>query len=116
MNIIFGTQEAEKLNEKYIVLELDTITVKSSEPITAYCVVEKLPFEDFPKLSELKTTHASLIEGYKNRNWDNCLAIIDSLTGEWGGELDTFYSEMNSRISKYKVADPGEDWTGVIAK
>ena len=39
MNIIFGKQEAEKLNEKYIVLELDTVTIKSSDAITAYSVV-----------------------------------------------------------------------------
>jgi len=56
------------------------------------------------------------MESYRNRNWDSCLATIDALTGEWGGELDTFYSELNSRITKYKIEEPASDWTGVIAK
>jgi len=116
MNIIFGKQEAEKLDEKYIVLELDTITIKSSEPITAYCVVERIPFEDFPRLPKLKEDHSNLMERYRNRDWDNCLETIHTLTGEWGGELDTFYSEMNSRISKYKIQEPDGDWTGIIVK
>jgi hypothetical protein len=116
MNIIFGKQEAEKLNEKYIVLELDTVTIKSSDAITAYCVVERIPFEDFPKLADLKEDHAMLMECYRHRQWDFCLKSIDDLTGEWGGELDTFYSELRKRISTYKIEEPGSDWTGVIAK
>ena len=35
MNIIFGTNDAEQLKEKYIVLELDTIAIRNSDPIVA---------------------------------------------------------------------------------
>jgi hypothetical protein len=116
MNIILGTKEAEKLDEKYIVLELDTVTIKNSTPIVAYCVVEQLPFDDFPKLPMLKETHANLMAQYRNRQWDNCLAAISTLTGEWGGELDTFYWELAQRIDGYKQQEPDSDWTGVVAK
>jgi hypothetical protein len=116
MNIIFGSTEAKKLTEKYTVLELDTIQIGSSKPITAYCVVQDIPFEDFPSIPSLKLTHFNLMENYKNRNWDICMENIDLLIGKWGGQLDTFYTELNSRISKYKINEPDDYWTGIIFK
>ena len=116
MNIIFGSQEADKLDEKYIVLEVDTFVLQPDNFITAYCVVENIPFDDFPNVPELKERHKNLMKNYKLRQWDDCLKSIDSLTGAWGGELDTFYSEMSSRIAGYKIAEPAADWNGAIVK
>jgi hypothetical protein len=116
MNIIFGSQEAATLDEKYIVLEVDTFVIQTGNPITAYCVVENIPFDDFPEIPKLKEQHDDLMENYKLRNWDSCLQSINSLTGAWGGELDTFYSVLSSRIREYKVAEPDDDWNGIIIK
>ena len=81
MNIIFGTDEAEKLHGKYIVLELDTVTIRSSNPITAYCIVENLPLEEFAKVDIFKKLHTDLMENYRKRNWDFCIQAIDHLLG-----------------------------------
>jgi len=116
MNIIFGSTEANKLKEKYTVLELDTVQVGSGKPFTAYCVVQNIPFEDFPSIPSLKLLHSDLMENYKNKNWDSCIENINLLIGKWGGDLDTFYLELHNRVNEYKTNEPDDYWTGIIFK
>ena len=116
MNIILGKSDANKLNDKYIVLELDTVTIKNSTPIVAYCVVENMPLTEMPQAADLKMIHASLMPAYRNREWKYCEQAIAKLTGCWGGDLDTFYDSLLTRVRAYKANEPGPDWTGVIPK
>lgn len=116
MNIIFGKQEADKLNDKYTVLALDTITVKSSTPMTVYCVIEAMPLDEWSRAEALKKLHANLMEEYYKRNWDFCVQAIEQLSGFWGKELDTFYEELLNRVNNFKETPPNNSWTGVIAK
>ena len=116
MNIIFGKKEVEQLEEKYIVLELDTITIRSSNPITVYCVVETIPLEQFPKLEPLKKLHSELMIKYRTRNWNFCEQAIEQLMGCWGKDVDSFYDILLTRIQEFKENEPDSDWTGIIAK
>ena len=116
MNIIFGTAEVTKLQEKYIVLELDTVTIRSSKPITAYGVVENLPLEEFAKVEVFTKLHQDLMDNYRKRNWDFCIQAIDTLMGYWGKQIDSFYTVLLTRIAEYKQNEPDENWTGVIPK
>ena len=118
MNIILGQSDAEKLSEKYIVLELDTITIKNSTPIVAYCIVEsdKMPLDQIAQVADLKKVHTALMENYYQRNWNFCEQAIKKLTGFWGSQLDTFYASLLSRITEYKENEPDESWTGIVEK
>ena len=116
MYIIFGNKEIETIQEKYTVLELDTIQIGDTEPHTAYCVLQSVPFDDLPNLEHLKTLHQNLITNYSQQEWKLCCLAIEELTGRWGGELDSFYTELNSRINNFQTQDPGPDWTPVIQK
>ena len=116
MNIILGKSDAEKLDEKYIVLELDTVTIKSSAPIVAFCVIENMPVSELPEAADMKKVHASLMPAYRNREWKYCEQAITKLIGRWGGEVDTFYESLLSRINEYKHNEPEPDWTGIVAK
>jgi hypothetical protein len=116
LNIIFGNNEIEKLRDKYIVLELDTVTIKSSKPITAYCVIENLPIDEMPRVDNFKKIHAELMENYRNRNWDFCIQAIEQLMGYWGKQIDSFYTVLLTRVAEYKQNEPDENWTGVIPK
>ena len=116
MNIIFGKQEVEQLEEKYIVLELDTITIRSSNPITVFCVVETIPLEQFPKLEPLKKLHGELMTNYRACNWNFCEQAIEQLMGCWGKDVDSFYDILLTRIQEFKETEPDSDWTGIIAK
>jgi hypothetical protein len=116
MNIIYGQAQAEQVSSNYLVLELDTITIKSSEPIQVYCVVENTPIDELSQADSRKKLHRELIQHYHNRNWDFVYLAAKDLLGCWGGELDSFYHEMISRVAQFKEQEPDADWTGIIAK
>ena len=116
MNIIFGTSEAEKLDDKYIVLELDTITIKNSTPSTVYCVVENLPLSKLTEAEPYKILHAKLMENYKNRDWNFCEQALEKLLHFWGADMDTFYDSLQKRVLEYKDTEPAETWTHIVPR
>lgn len=117
MYIIFGTETAQRAQERYTVLELDTFNLLPTEEIvTAYCVVESLPIEEMAAIDNLKQLHSTLLEEYRNKNWKRCENIIAQLTKKWNGELDSFYSELYQRIQRLKQEDLPESWTGRLDK
>jgi hypothetical protein len=116
LNIIFGTNEVIKLQDKYIVLELDTVTIKSSNPITAYCVIADIPLDELSRVEILKKLHHDLMEQYRNRNWDFCIQALEHLIGFWGKQIDSFYEILLARVVEYKQHEPDENWTGVVPK
>lgn len=116
LNIIFGQREANQLKEKYIVLELDTVTFGNSNPVPVYCLIENMPLDELPKAEKYKELHADLIKNYGNRNWDFCLQAIDQLIGFWGRQVDSFYEVLTARIIGFKEKEPDESWTPIIKK
>ena len=117
MNIIFGKEQADAVKDKYPVLELDLIQIGETGPVvTAYCAVENIPLEEVVNIVDTQAQHDTLIESYRNQQWDKALQLIDQLTGCWGGELDSFYSTLKSRIDEYMIQNPGPDWTGIVVK
>jgi len=116
MHIIFGKPEAEKLDEKYITLELDTVKIQHQDPITVYCLIEDLPLSEFPKVEKIRELHEELMVQYRARNWKFCQQAIDSLTGEWGGQMDTFYQDLLARVRAYQDNEPDPSWNGILIK
>ena len=117
MNIIFGTEMAEQAQDRYTVLELDTLNlVPTGETITAYCLVETVPITEMPAVASLQDLHSNLMTEYRKQNWHYCEDAITHLTGKWGGELNSFYTELYQRIQSLKQTDLPEDWTGRVDK
>lgn len=117
MYIIFGDGQAKELGKKYTVLELDTLCFVPSNAIaTAYAVVENIPIPDLPKLSFQTDLHHNLMENYRKQDWNFCSQAIENLVGCFGGELDSFYTELQSRINSYKDNDPGESWDYMLVR
>ena len=116
MNIIFGIREAINLQKKYIVLELDTISIQGSSPIATFCVLETVPIEELATVEIFKKLHGDLILNYRNRNWDFCIQALDQLIGRWGKEIDSFYVILKTRIVSFKDQESTDNWTYVIHK
>lgn len=117
MNIIFGTELANRAQDRYTILELDTLNlIPTNEVVTAYCVIGDIPMEEMPLVDSLKQQHADLMAQYKKQNWQFCETAIADLTGKWGGELDSFYTELSQRILQLKQQELSENWTGRINK
>ena len=120
MKIIFGNPEDIKaIDEKYTVLELDTLRFPGSPNTqTAWCLisVENINLKELPTLEAFRNLHRELIKNYRLKNWQFCEDAIDNLRGHWRGELDSFYDEIAQRIEKFKQQDPGSDWDGIYEK
>jgi hypothetical protein len=115
MNIIFGKDQVESLFDKYTVLELDTIQLNKTVT-TAYSVIEKIPLADLFQLGLHQEQHNLLMQNYRAGNWNKCYDNINNLIGKWGGELDSFYSEMKLRIENLETLPIDHSWTGIINK
>jgi hypothetical protein len=117
MHIIFGKDEAETLGNKYTILPVDTFRFGDSGPVVpAFCVIENLPIMDMVKVDSMKTLHENLMVEYGKKNWKYCNDAMEHLIGFWGGEMDTFYLELQKRIKNYVVNDPGPDWSPILQK
>ena len=117
MNIILGKENLETVDKRYVVLELDTIMIKgSTDPVTAYCLIDQLPLNEIPVAAEYSELHHNLLRNYRKRNWKYCEDAIEHLRGRWRGEVDSFYDSLTGRIQDLQTATLGPDWTGVVDK
>lgn len=113
MNIIFGRDQAESMQDRYTMLELDTFKI-GDQIVTAFCAISSIPILEMPKVESMKNLHDNLLIEYKKRNWNYCEQALEHLTGFWESEVDTFYSSLRDRIQEYSENDPGETWDGII--
>ena len=115
MNVVINAHFQPGLDEKYVLLELDTLQPPGGvEPVTAYCLIEKLSLEEMFQFDQWRNLHQNLIKNYRLRNWSYCAQAISHLKGRWSGELDSFYQTLQDRIDNYASNDPGSEWTGII--
>jgi len=115
MNIIFK-KNLTAIDQKYTVLDLDTFSLPDGTVHTACCILENIPINELSLTENLKELHAGLILNYSQRNWNYCEQAIEQLIGKWGGEVDSFYTELSTRIAQYIEEEPPQDWTSVILK
>ena len=117
MNIILGRENVEQAQEKYTVLELDTLIINgAADPVTAYCLIEQVPIDQIAGIDQFRDLHNNLMKNYRLRNWKFCEDAIEHLRGKWGGELDSFYLELYQRIQILKEQTLEDSWAGTIIK
>jgi hypothetical protein len=117
MHIIFG-DAVKNIPDSYTVLELDTVRRPPDMiPVTAYCLIEKIPLGEFPLAAHYRELHENLIKYYKQREWAYCKQVItETLRGKWDGDLDTFYDNLLQRIENYSTNPPPDDWDGTLSQ
>lgn len=115
MNIILGQENAESIQDMYVVLELDTMRfANADQPVTAYCLIEKLSLEEMMQIERFRDLHQNLMKNYFLRNWQYCENALEHLRGKWNGELDSFYDTLSNRLSLLKNQTLDDDWDGFI--
>jgi hypothetical protein len=100
MQIIFGRENAEKLREKYTVLDLETLE-KDGHTLEVFCLIpgDKISIGDLPQLESWVKLHHDFLNGLSKKEYSYCKQCIKHLTGKFGGEVDTFYEEIAKRIA-----------------
>jgi hypothetical protein len=99
MQIIFGRENAERLRERYTVLDLETVE-KEGTSLEVFVLIpgDKIGLADLPQLDSWVKLHNDFLEGYKTQQYNYCRQCIEHLMGKFGGEVDTFYEEILKRI------------------
>jgi hypothetical protein len=116
MNIIFG-DAVNLVPDSFTVLELDTIKfVPGDIKIQTWCLLDKIPLQEFATIQSNKKIHQDLIEQYRLKNWDFCMQAIGVLMGAWNSELDEFYTVMGQRIAELMPNPPDADWDGSLTR
>ena len=99
MQLIFGRENAEKLREKYTVLDLETVE-KEGHKLEVFFLIsaDKFSICDLPQIDNWVKLHNDFLNGYHTQQYNFCRQCIEHLTGKFGGEVDTFYEEILKRI------------------
>jgi hypothetical protein len=116
--IVIG-DDVKVLDEKYVTFELDTVRYSVNEdPVTSYCVItnDHIPLPDLNRITEFKNLHQNLMKNYRKRNWQFCLDAIEHLRGRFKGEMDSFYDDIEKRVSVFQQFEPPAEWDGVYDK
>ena len=114
MKIILATQEDIKpVQERYLVLELDTFRIKGTE-IPSWCIIDAgdIGLSEMTELDQFKKQHENLIRNYKKGDLNFVEQMLEHLKGKFGGNVDSFYTELYARTQQPKT-DP---WDPVIEK
>lgn len=114
MKIVLATEEDIKpVAERYLVLELDTFRIEGKE-IPSWCIVDAgdIGLADMTELAHFKEQHENLIRNYKKGDLNFVAQMVDHLRGKFGGNLDSFYTELYSRTQQEKA----DLWDYVIEK
>ena len=100
MQIVWDKEAVAQLKTKHTLLELETFIVNGKSVIT-YCVIppEKI-LGELANLDDYITLHETCIKAFNEKNYPLCLDAVEHLMGRFSGELDSFYSEIVSRIKQ----------------
>jgi hypothetical protein len=105
MHIIFGNdQSIEEARKKYLVLQLETLSI-NGEQRTAYCVVqpESIPVDEVSDLPRLKELHLAIVEAWNRQDYDTVLFGLPHVRGKFGSELDSFYLHLSDKIASLQA-------------
>jgi hypothetical protein len=112
MNIIFDTQIANQLKDKYIVLELDSIQQPGMpEPVVLHALIENTDLAALASMAVDREMHHELILAYKRGDWAESVRIAEQMKGRWAGEIDQFYDSVIDFSKEHAILNT--TWDGI---
>tara|TARA_B100001093_G_scaffold434080_1_gene431382 strand:- start:465 stop:815 length:351 start_codon:yes stop_codon:yes gene_type:complete len=114
MKIVLSTEaDIAAIADRYLVLELDTFRV-AGKVVPSWCIVDAgdIGLADMTELAHFKEQHENLIRNYKKGDLNFVEQMIEHLQGKFGGNLDSYYTELYARI-KQPIPEP---WDYIIER
>ncbi len=112
VDMVIGESTAAMLQERYAIVELDSIAVKGkAEAVTIYTVLGGEDYEHRKQLEELLPSHKAFLENYRGQQWDKASAGAKSCARF--APLAAFYAVYQERILEHRSSPPDKDWDGV---
>src|SRR5215831_16675522 len=114
--IILGSRTAEKVKEKFALLELDLIAVKGkTEPETIYALLGREDFASGVRFQELRKLYSTMLYCYRSRDWEGAFEAVELCRGsENKFGLTVLFDLYRTRIEAFRESAPPADWTGVF--
>jgi len=112
VKIVLGAKTAEQVKDEYFVLELDKIAVKGKRVgVVIYTVLELHPgaHGDY-EMGRLE--HDAMLQCYRDQKFDDAATMCDTLTGEFDGQMDGYYTAWRDRCREMKLSKLPADWDG----
>ncbi len=118
MPIILGSNTAEMVEDKFAVIELDSLRVKGkSEPETVYALLGTAEVLDDPVFLKLQKHMQELLASFRARKWAAASKALSALgkidTGGLRVDLSTLIELYKSRIRDFRKNPPPRNWDGV---
>jgi adenylate cyclase len=102
----------EKIGDRFVVRELDTIRVKGKlQPVRVYEVLAEAASPAAAAVGRLQELHERGMEPYRQRRWKHALAAFEA--GREAFPSDTVFGLYVDRCRHFLRTSPGEDWDGV---
>lgn len=100
MNVIFGRSNADALRDRYLILELETLDA-AGQQLECFCMVsaDDIPAKDLATAEHYSKLHQTFVDNLNKQNYTVCREIAEHLYGQFGGELDSFYSTVLERTT-----------------
>jgi adenylate cyclase len=112
VKIVLGPKTAEQVMDEYFVLELDKIAVKGKKVgVNIFTVLELHPgaHGDY-EMGRLE--HDAMLQCYRDQKFDDAARMCDTLTGEFDGQMDGYYTAWQDRCREMKLSKLPADWDG----
>jgi adenylate cyclase len=115
VDVIIGEQTAEQVPQLAL-LELDLVqVVGKARPTRIFFLLGDESVAVASAFAALESAHNALISAYRERNWAEALARLESCRAQAPEILQPFYQLYEERIVNFREAPPPSDWDGVYA-
>ncbi len=115
--IIIGAKTAEKLGDRFAVLQIDLITVKGkTAPERVYALLGDQTVAESAEFKTVAALTGQILECYRHRDWDGAEKAIDAaMTLPNRYTLDEIFQTYRERIDMFRQTPPPDSWDGVYA-
>lgn len=111
--LIIGPNTYEQIRDRIFALELDCIAVKGKTvglQIYAPLIMYPGAHGEY-ELGRLE--HDAMLQCYRDQKFDDAAMMCNSLTGEFDGQMDGYYTAWQDRCREMKLVTLPVDWDGV---
>ena len=115
--IIIGAKTAEKVQDRFAVLQIDLITVKGkTEPERVFALIGDNDVAQSESFRALAAQMQETLACYRKRDWDGAMRALDVAQSapETHG-LQEIFAMYRERIATFRVTPPPDAWDGVFA-
>jgi adenylate cyclase len=115
--IILGANTAEKVEDRFAILQIDLITVKGKkEPERVYALLGDQEIADSEAFKSTSVLVKEMIACYRSRDWDGAEKAIDTaLSASEHFGLDEIFNTYRERVRTFRETPPPDSWDGVYA-